>query len=69
MSHRLDHAREVREKVLAYIHKYPGKTSEDIAYNNIRINREMVTRTLRYLRELKKIRSEGSRQCARFYPL
>ena len=67
MSDRIAYARTVRDTIHAYILKHPGKLSEDIAYNNIRINKEMVLRTLRHLGEVGLVRKEGNRQAARFY--
>lgn len=69
MSRIIENAREVREKILAYIQKYPGLLAEDIWYNNARFNREMVTRTLRYLHEAGLVRRDGNRQAAKWYAL
>ena len=67
MTDRIAYARTVREKIHAYIQKYPGKLGEDIWFNNARINKEMVLRTLRHLGEAGLVRKEGNRQAARFY--
>ena len=69
MTDRIAYARTVRETIHAYIQKHPGKLGEDIAHNHIRINKDMVYRTLRHLGEVGLVRKEGNRQCARFYPL
>lgn len=69
MTDRIAYARKARETIHAYIQKYPGKLGEDIAYNNIRINKEMVLRTLRHLCEAGLVRKEGNRQAARFYSI
>ena len=67
MSRITENAREARERVHAYIQKNPGQLSEDIWFNNARINKEMVLRTLRHLREAGVVRKEGNRQAARFF--
>ena len=61
-------AHAARERIHAYVQKYPGQLSEDIAHNNARINKPLVGRTLRWLVNNGRARREGNGMAARFFP-
>ena len=61
-------AHAARERIHAYVQKYPGQQADEIWHQNARINKPLVGRTLRWLVNNGRARREGNGMAARFFP-